>query len=59
MEVYDGYTNKETNRNYKKFQKTETMILKGGTPKKKKFHRHQKQVQENTNQSFVRHRTSR
>jgi hypothetical protein len=31
--VYDSYSNKEFNRNYKKFQKEEIMFGNGGTSK--------------------------
>jgi GDP-D-mannose dehydratase len=29
--VYDGYTNKEVNKNYKKFQKAAILFWNGGT----------------------------
>jgi len=31
--IYEGYTNKEFNRNYKKFQKGVILLCNGGTPK--------------------------
>jgi hypothetical protein len=31
--LYDGYTSKEFNRNYKKFQKAATLFFNGGTRK--------------------------
>jgi len=31
--VYDGYTNKELNRNYKTFKEAEIWFLNGGTSK--------------------------
>jgi hypothetical protein len=33
LKVYDGYINKEFNRNYKKFQEATILFWNGGTPK--------------------------
>jgi hypothetical protein len=33
MKVYDGYTNKEFNKNYKKFQKVAILLQNGGISK--------------------------
>jgi hypothetical protein len=44
--VYDNYSNKEFNRNYKKFQKEKIMFGNGGIPKPL-YHRQQLKVLEN------------